>query len=245
MRTIKYIKNWMIGMISISIIVLSTTAVTGQDALEASVGADVVSKYVWRGVDQGWGASIQPSLGVSYKGFSLGAWSSVSVADPGFSEFDLSLGYSVGGFSIGVTDYYWNGSAGSFFNYYLDNHLFEGNLSFTFGEKFPLTLSWNTFFAGNIDKDDEDKQMYSTYIEAAYDFTLGGLDFTASIGASPWDSPAWLNPTIGETGFRISSLSLAGTKKLDITPSFSVPVFVQCIFSPATDASHLVIGFSF
>ena len=43
-----------------------------QDKVEASVGADLVSGYIWRGQDLG-GVSIQPSLSVAYKGFSLGA----------------------------------------------------------------------------------------------------------------------------------------------------------------------------
>ena len=41
-----------------------------QDKVEASVGADLVSGYIWRGQDLG-GVSIQPTLSVSYKGFSL------------------------------------------------------------------------------------------------------------------------------------------------------------------------------
>ena len=40
-----------------------------QDKVEASVGADLVSGYIWRGQDLG-GVSIQPSLSVAYKGFS-------------------------------------------------------------------------------------------------------------------------------------------------------------------------------
>lgn len=39
-----------------------------QNKVEASVGADLVSGYIWRGQDLG-GVSIQPSLGISYKGF--------------------------------------------------------------------------------------------------------------------------------------------------------------------------------
>ncbi|MDR2026425.1 MAG: hypothetical protein LBQ01_02555 [Prevotellaceae bacterium] len=246
MKSINYIiKKWMVGMVSLSAMVLSTVSASGQDALEASAGADLVSKYVWRGVNQGTGASFQPSLGIAYKGFSFGAWGSTPLSNLGAYEFDLSLGYSVGGFSVGVTDYYWNGSDGSFFNYYIDNHLFEGSLAYKFSEKFPLTLSWSTFFAGNMDKDGAGKQMFSTYIEAGYDFSLGGLDFNASVGAAPWDSPAWLTPANGKTGFRISSIAISGSKTIEITPTFSLPLFVQCIFSPATDASHLVVGFSF
>ena len=49
-----------------------------QDKVEASVGADLVSGYIWRGQDLG-GVSIQPSLSVAYKGFSLGAWGSAGI----------------------------------------------------------------------------------------------------------------------------------------------------------------------
>jgi len=253
MEFIKYIKKWMIGMI-LPVMILGTLPLAAQETqeaedeqggLETSAGADIVSKYVWRGVDQGAGASIQPSLGLAYKGLSLSAWGSVSIANPLPYELDFSLGYSVKGFSIGITDYYWNGLEGSFYDFHKDNHLFEGNLSFNFGEKFPLTLSWNTFFAGNMDLDSLGTRKYSTFIEAAYDFSLGGLDFTAAIGVAPWDSPAWLAPVNGKKDFQISAISLTATKTLEITSTFSVPVFVQLIASPATDVAHLVIGFSF
>ena len=50
----------------------STSGVKAQDKVEASVGADLVSGYIWRGQDLG-GASIQPAAGISYKGFSCSA----------------------------------------------------------------------------------------------------------------------------------------------------------------------------
>lgn len=49
-----------------------------QDKVEAGVGVDLVSGYIWRGQDLG-GVSIQPSLSVACKGFSLGAWGSVGI----------------------------------------------------------------------------------------------------------------------------------------------------------------------
>lgn len=52
--------------------------------------------------------SVQPSLEISYKGFSLGAWGSVGFESTDTKEFDLTLGYSIGGFSVSVTDYWFN-----------------------------------------------------------------------------------------------------------------------------------------
>ena len=66
-----------------------------QDKVEASVGADFVSNYIWRGTDCG-GVSIQPSMGVSYKGLSLIAWGSVGIDKEDAREIDLTLGYNTG-----------------------------------------------------------------------------------------------------------------------------------------------------
>ena len=49
-----------------------------QDKVEADIGADLVSGYIWRGQDLG-NVSIQPSASVSYKGFSLSGWGSVGL----------------------------------------------------------------------------------------------------------------------------------------------------------------------
>ena len=90
----------------IAIALLSATmpfTAKAQDKVEASVGADFVSNYIWRGTDCG-GVSIQPSMGVSYKGLSLTAWGSVGIDKEDAREIDLTLGYNTGGFSVSVTD---------------------------------------------------------------------------------------------------------------------------------------------
>lgn len=71
-----------------------------------SPGVDLVSSYIWRGVYQ-TGPAIQPSLALSYAGFSLTAWGSTdfNFASPA-KEFDLSLNYTFSGLSLTVTDYW-------------------------------------------------------------------------------------------------------------------------------------------
>ena len=74
-------------------------AAEGQDKVEASVGADLVSSYIWRGQELG-DVSIQPSVSLSWKGLSLTAWGSASWGGEYAKEFDLTLGYAVKGFSV-------------------------------------------------------------------------------------------------------------------------------------------------
>ena len=223
---------------------VSASSLKAQSEVELNVGADLVSGYVWRGVYQaGSGVSIQPSLGLAYKGFSIGAWSSTSLQQ-GFKELDLSIGYSVGGFSVGVTDYWWAGQGVPFYSDYMNTHLFEGTLGYHFGEKFPLHISWSTMFAGNLDKVDGDRK-FSTYIELGYDFRIKGVDLTCAIGVAPWDAPAWLTPKWGDKGFQVSCISLKASKAIRIIDSYSLPIFVQAVASPATDDASLVFGISF
>lgn len=138
-----------LGVIALLSTVMPFTT-KAQDKVEASVGADIVSGYIWRGQDLG-GVSLQPSASIAYKGFSLEAWGSVGIektnAD-GYDakELDLILGYSTGGFSISITDYWFNTGAG-YFHYSAHNtaHLYEAQLGYDFG---PVAVNWYTNFAG-------------------------------------------------------------------------------------------------
>ena len=69
-------------------------------------GADVVSRYIWRGTDFGDAVSAQPWISYSANGFEVGAWSSWAWDDPAANENDLYVSYSTGLFGVAVTDYY-------------------------------------------------------------------------------------------------------------------------------------------
>lgn len=209
---------------------------------EIAPSADLVSSYVWRGVYQ-TGASVQPSINLSYAGFSLTAWGSTdfsSLSDPDKGkEFDLTIGYGIGGFSIGVTDYWWAGE-GHRYGDYSNSHFFEGTAGYNFGESFPLGITWSMMFAGGDKKADGDRR-FSTYVEAAYDFSVLGVDVTPSIGVSPWTG---MYHREGKDGFALCTIALKASKEIKITDSFSLPVFAQAIVAPNQDNVFLVFGLS-
>lgn len=209
---------------------------------EIAPSADLVSSYVWRGVYQ-TGASVQPSINLSYAGFSLTAWGSTdfsSLSDPDKGkEFDLTIGYGIGGFSIGVTDYWWAGE-GHRYGDYSNSHFFEGTAGYNFGESFPLGITWSTMFAGGDKKADGDRR-FSTYAEATYDFSVLGVDVTPSIGVSPWTG---MYHREGKDGFALCTIALRASKEIKITDSFSLPVFAQAIVAPNQDNVFLVFGLS-
>ena len=60
--------NKKLGVIIVALLLtgIVPSAMKAQNKVEASVGADLVSGYIWRGQDLG-GVSIQPSLGMSHQ----------------------------------------------------------------------------------------------------------------------------------------------------------------------------------
>lgn len=226
-------------VIAVACLTLMPKTLKAQDQLEVTIGADFVNKYVWRGFDQGSGASIQPTLGLAWKGISLTAWGSTSITALEPKEFDVTLGYSIAGFNVSVTDYWWNGESGNY-GYFKDHHYYEAALGYCFGEKVPLSLSVAMMFAGG-DKNVEGHQNYSTYFNVAYDINCpGDITLTPSVGLS---TKSYLYTDKKISGF--TDISLKGAKEIKITDRFSVPVFAQVTVSPVMDKVYLVFGMSF
>ncbi len=227
----------------VAIMLMTAATMTAQDKVEATVSADVVNRYIWRGTDCGE-ASLQPTLGVAYKGLSLTAWGSTELSNFGASkEFDLTLGYTIGGFNIGVTDYWFSAGgddAGRYFMYrsHATNHVFEANVGYDFG---PVAIQWYTNFAGNdYNKYNDDgtvDRAFSSYVEVSAPFKLGGCDWTAAVGASPLKTAYY-----GNSSFAVTNVALSASKSISITPSFSLPVFAGVVANPCSQKAYFIFG---
>ena len=210
-----------------------------QDKPEVSVSADFVNQYIWRGQDLG-DISVQPTLGVTYKGLSITAWGSVGLSDnEDTKEFDLTLSYSLGNFNIGITDYWFNTPNDRYFSYaaHKTSHVFEANIGYDFG---LCALQWYTNFAGNDGVNKSGDRAYSSYVELSAPFKLGGADWTAAVGAVPYATSFY-----GEAGgFAVTNVSLKASKDINITKTFSVPVFAGIYANPSTEKAYLAFGFT-
>ena len=192
-----------------------------QDEIKTTISGDIVSSYIWRGQDLG-SVAIQPTLGVGYKGLSL-------------------TGYTIGGFNIGVTDYWFNVGLdpdARYFKYdaHGTNHVFEATVGYDFG---PVALAWYTNFAGNDGYNKDGKRAYSSYFEANVPFKLATIDWTATAGVVPFATTSY-----GTTGFAVTNLSLRATKDIKVTDSFSIPIFGQVTGNPCSQKAYLVLGFT-
>ena len=212
-----------------------------QNKVETTIAADFVSSYIWRGQDLG-SAAVQPTLGVGFKGLSLTAWGSYGLANASDAkELDLTLAYTIGGLNLGVTDYWFDRGGldpdGRYFKYdaHGTNHVFEANIGYDFGF---ASLQWFTNFAGNDYKADG-KRAFSSYVEVAVPFKLVTVNWTAAVGAVPFESAQY-----GTNGFAVTNVSLKATKEIKVTDTFSIPVFGQLVGNPCSQKAYLVFGFT-
>lgn len=187
------------------------------------IGADVVSRYVWRGTDFGNSAAVQPWLSYTFPGIGVevGAWGSWAIDgnDDG-NEADLYLTIPLGNFSFTVTDYFFPAYNGM--DDYLDwsedgGHIVELSAGFE-AENISLLAAINVF--GN---DTED----SKYFEAGYNF-YDKDDYSASFFVGGGDESY---TTDGE--FNIVNVGLAVSKDI-----FSASYIVN----PDQETSFFVVG---
>lgn len=212
------------------IIPITTSSIQAQDA-DVTAGVDLVSTYVWRGVAYS-GPSWQPSVELGASGFTLGAWGSQGY--DGFQEMDLYAGYSFDfGLYLGITDYYYPGTP--YFSYTEDpangefsSHAFELNGSyetegFTFSGNYILNESSGAGSAGG-----------DLYFEAGYGFNTVDVFIGAGDG---WHS------TSGD--FKLVNIGVTASKTLEITDTFSVPLFGSVVLNPDTEQLYIFVGLSF
>ena len=226
----------------IALAVLSGISVARAESdFTGTVSADFVNQYIWRGLDVGH-VSVQPTLGVDYKGFSLTAWGSVGLTDSqDTKEFDLTLAYATGGFNVGITDYWFSVGQDPDARYFLykahkTNHVFEGNVGYDFGF---LSAQAYVNFAGNDGLNNSGKRAYSTYVELSAPFKFVTCDWTATVGAVPMATDFY-----GTSGFAVTNVGIKATKAIKVTDSFSIPLFAQVIGNPCSQKAYFVFGFT-
>lgn len=199
-----------------------------------SVGTDLVSRYVFRGVDYGNSPAFQPTVEYSAGNFTIGAWGSFALSkpnieDPAFNEADLYLSYGFDfGLSLGLTDYYYPGSMWGEFGDEVSSHALELNLGYETG---GLSLAGNYMLNNSIyGAGAEDGIMY---FEAGYAFD--NVDVFVG-GGDGWHS--------SNGDFQVVNIGLGTSKEIKFSDTFSLPLFGQVIMNPNTEQLHIVVGIS-
>jgi len=182
---------------------------------ETTIGADVVSRYVWRGTDYVNAAAVQPAIETTLGSITMGAWGSWALNGvEGGNECDLYVSTTVGPVGLTLTDYFFPAYAGkdawSEFSGDETTHTFELSAGVDLG---PISV----LAASNVSGDDDN----SSYLELTY----GALSIGLGDGSYSTDDE-----------FAPVSVGVSASRD---------NFFASYIINPDQDTSFLVFGISF
>ncbi len=191
------------------------------------LGADIVSRYLWRGLDlSGPSAAIQPWVSFSESNFEVGVWSSYNFSPTGATdELDWYASYSVDAFSFTITDYTFP-SGGEFDYLDANSHVLE--LLGAYSGVVDLMAAVNL-------TNDDDK---SLYVELGKSISVKGGDLGLFFGGVT-KSDYYLAPDGG-----VINVGFSASKEIKLTDSFSIPVSGTYVVNPELKKSYFLVGFS-
>lgn len=235
----KTVKNKMFKILTFVLLFINLSTSFAQ----LDLGADLVSRYVWRGTDFGQAPSIQPTINFVTGGFEVGFWGAYQLGRDASSlpadELDFYLGYTfeIGSSSLDfvATDYFFPNAGGRFGDFDGDGkgaHIVELGATFSLPESLPLYLSAYV----NVYNDPDN----SSYFELGYSTTITGVGFDVFLGASPGGD----NMYYGNDKFAFVNVGITASKEIKITDDFSLPVFGSYIINPDQDKAQYVFGIS-
>ncbi len=236
-----------------------------------SLGADLVSRYIWRGMQlEGNAPNIQPFFTYQTGGFEAGVWGAFSLSGNNRSqEIDLhvSQSFAKNMFTVTVTDYFFPEESGNY-NYFkygknITGHIFEGTFAFNGTKKFPLTVLVATnFFGADAARIEDDPKspdfnkktgiQYSTYVELGYPFQVKNVEVNTFVGFNA-TTPRKANAYTGYkgesgfygTGFGVINLGFTASKAVQITKKYTLPMMISLVTNPQLGKIYFVFGISF
>ena len=189
-------------------------------------GSDLVSSYIWRGTQFGSGAHIQPYMDLGSGNLTGGVWGSFPTsAKGGGNELDLWVSYDFGLLALTVTNYTFPNEGGV----YADGEgLFNGDYT---------ELAASTSIMG-VDL----SAGYFTEVEALYvelGFSTGAVDIALGYGDDQADG------FYAGGGSGLVNMSFSGSKDIQISDNYALPVVGSFILNPEAETAFLVFGISF
>jgi hypothetical protein len=203
--------------------------------VDVDISADIMSRYVWRGLCFGGSPSIQPTMELSIGSWSIGTWGAYTTNSlmPYSQEVDLYTNYTFyDKITVSVTDYFFPSDTNRY-NYFSWNpdstsHILEGGIQFSGFKELPINLFFGYNFLG--DKNN------SIYIEAGYSFSLFDIFLGAGNGIYTIEDDK------EKDSFALVNVGVSATKDIKITDKFSLPIMASFILNPQSKGVFLVFG---
>lgn len=224
---------------TILLMFLATLNIYSQDTLKTNTSVSLSTRNYCRGINFGDGPSVQGTVELSKKSFTLGTF--VCVTDNRTHNWgtttDSYLSYNYKNLTVGVHDYFFFNKVDSlndfFFQtgkgwmtdstlYYREGHYLEGQLKFT-GDKISLIAAYN-FYATTCDIFKK-----TVYLEGEYKLS-SKVSFI--LGLTTGGSAVNFYTDKYNSGFGVTCVGFNFNRKVEFTDKFSSDLKIQTHVNP-------------
>ena len=233
---------------AIFIAIAGVFAARAQQRPEAYMQADLVSAYLWRG-QRNAGVSIQPVLGVKWRGLHFYVWGNEQLCPPSGQpvkhEIDFFLKYSFSRFfTVGLKDVYVNTRGDGFFSFGSVAHAANGLDVLLAADFRYVNLEWTTTIAGYDGYDHRGRRSYGSYLLVNAPFKLAWLDWNAQVGIVPYYCSRYSDDRSG--GFHVNVCALkAGHTFRFASSGISLTPYMQLMVNPSARKAYFQAGARF
>ncbi len=207
-----------------------------------SASTKITNTHMWRGFKSGNAPCVEPTITYKNNGFSFSAWAAYAF-DNSYKEVDIYVTYDYKYFQVGLYDYYCP-SAGVTTNEFTDfvtadtKHIYEVQLNFMGHKYFPVNVITSCFVGGD-DKDGNNQQLYSSYIEVNYDFNFKKNNLKFEVGMTPFNKKSMYASKASVFNYGITL-----SRDIQVTNKWSIPSSYKVIYNKETKDVYFSVGFT-
>jgi uncharacterized protein (TIGR02001 family) len=207
------------------------------------LGVDLANNYIWRGSIFSDAPVIQAHMSYSFKGFTVGTWSSYPFTQNLSQEVDLFISYNYKIFTFTVNDYFFRydlfGNRSDYFDWDKTSttHWLEGIFEVSNIKNLPLRFLAGVFFLG-ADIDVNNDRNFSTYFEFAYNFNIKKIGTEVFAGFTPFNG-------FYDNSFNIVNFGIKASREIAVNDKLSLPLSGTFAINPASQDVMFQIMVSF
>lgn len=210
---------------------------------------DLTNQYLWRGQHLA-GVSIQPVMGVKWRGLDFFFWGNTQVAPPADEnpvkyEIDIFLKYQLTPrFNVALKDVYTNTRGRGFFSWGQigkASHGVEAVLNYDW--KY-FTTEWTTTIFGHDGLNHKGERSYSSYFLLNVPFNVWEVRLNALLGVVPYYTSRYDD---NSSGFHVNMVALKASYDIPLSQrtGYKLPVYTQLMVNPSIERAYLQVGCRF
>jgi hypothetical protein len=201
----------------------------------------VVSRHVVRGFFTGNSPCIEPSLNFQTGKVTIGVWGAYAF-DASYSEVDFYVQYNTPLFQFSVTSLYnprQDFENSDFFDFESEEsvHFLDAIVKYKGCDKFPISIMTSVMFYGEYDRDVNNNQRYSTYIELGYSKFIGGKKVDWALGLTPFKG-FYADET------NVVNINMSVFDKIKFSEQFSLPISAGLSLNPVNERLLFNVSFT-